>query len=65
MEFFMVLAFVLWVLGIASVVYFGAYAFIIGLNNSFTYFWLLLGVVLMLLKASCEDTMLCGCLWIV
>ena len=40
----MVLAFVLWVLGIASVVYFGAYAFIIGLNNSFTYFWLLLGV---------------------
>lgn len=42
----MVLAFVLWVLGIASVVYFGAYAFIIGLNNSFTYFWLLLGVVL-------------------
>ena len=42
----MVLAFVLWVLGIASVVYFGAYAFMIGLNNSFTYFWLLLGVVL-------------------
>ena len=42
----MVLAFVLWVLGIAYLVYFGAYAFIIGLNNSFTYFWLLLGVVL-------------------
>lgn len=42
----MILAFVLWVLGIASVVYFGVYAVIIGLNNSFTYFWLLFGVML-------------------
>ena len=42
----MTLAFILWMLGIASVVYFGVYAVIIGLNNSFTYFWLLLGVVL-------------------
>ncbi len=42
----MILAFVLWVLGIASVVYFGVYAVIIGLNNSFTYFWLFFGLLL-------------------
>ena len=41
----MVLAFVLWVLGIASILYFGIYAAVIGLNNSFTYFWLLLGLM--------------------
>lgn len=42
----MILTFVLWVLGIASVVYFGVYAAIIGLNNSFTYFWLFFGLML-------------------
>lgn len=42
----MILAFILWVLGLASVIYFGVYAIVIGLNNSFTYFWLLLGIVL-------------------
>ncbi len=41
----MVLAFVLWVLGVASILYFGIYAAVIGLNNSFTYFWLLLGII--------------------
>ena len=41
----MVLAFVLWVLGVASILYFGIYAAVIGLNNSFTYFWLLLGIM--------------------
>ena len=42
----MIFAFGLWVLGIASVVYFGVYAVIIGLNNSFTYFWLFFGLLL-------------------
>ena len=41
----MILAFILWVLGLVSIIYFGVYATIIGLNNTFTYFWLLLGMV--------------------
>lgn len=41
----MVLAFVLCVLGVASILYFGIYAAVIGLNNSFTYFWLFLGII--------------------
>ena len=39
-------SFILWILGIASILYFGIYAVIIGLNNTFTYFWLLLGLFL-------------------
>lgn len=41
----MVLTSVLWGLGVAPVVYFGIYAAFIGLNNSFTYFWLFLGLM--------------------
>lgn len=37
---------ILWVLGLGSTFYFIAYAVSIGLNNVFTYFWLVLGVFL-------------------
>ena len=41
----MILAFILWVIGLVSIIYFGVYAAIIGLNNTFTYFWMLLGIL--------------------
>lgn len=42
----MISAVILWIFAVIAIVYFGVYAVIIGLNNSFTYFWMLLGVVL-------------------
>ena len=41
-----VTAIVLLLLGICSVTYFGIYVVLVGLNNTFTWFWLILGLVL-------------------
>ena len=45
----MLIKIISFILGILSLLYFAAYAVSTGLTNTFTYFWLLLGIVLLVI----------------